>query len=131
MRLQTILALTDFSAQAEHGLERAAMLAATHNARLRILYGAETPNPKFVDSFARLEQRARQLARRHGVQVVAVNQAHQANPANQEPQRQRSRGQAFEDDGFFEFLMRAPKVEGFAELIGERHSIKDISPLGE
>lgn len=73
MRLQTILALTDFSAQAEHGLERAAMLAATHNARLRILYGAETPSPKFVDPFARLEQRARQLARRHGVQVVAVN----------------------------------------------------------
>lgn len=69
-----------------------------------------------------------QTVTRHGkpvVQVVAVDQA------RQEPQRQRSRGQAFEDDGFFEFLMSAPKVEGFAESIGERHSVKDIPPLGE
>lgn len=65
-----------------------------------------------------------QTVTRHGkpvVQVVAVN----------EPQRQRRRGQAFEGDGFFEFLMSAPKVEGFAESIGERHSVKDIPPLGE
>ncbi|GAB1385802.1 hypothetical protein MASR1M59_09500 [Melaminivora sp.] len=50
-----------------------------------------------------------QTVTRHGkpvVQVVAVS------AAPQEPQRQRSRGQAFEGDGFFEFLMSAPKIEG-------------------
>lgn len=68
----SILALTDFSTQAEHALERAALLAAEHQAQLRILYAAEEPNPKFADPFARLEQRARQLARRHSISVKAV-----------------------------------------------------------
>ncbi|WP_313314211.1 type II toxin-antitoxin system Phd/YefM family antitoxin [Pulveribacter sp.] len=35
------------------------------------------------------------------------------------------------DDGFVEFLLSMPKVEGFAELIGERSSIKQMDPLGE
>jgi nucleotide-binding universal stress UspA family protein len=72
MHLQTIVALTDFSAAAEQGLERAALLAASHNARLRILYGTDCPDPKIVDPQARLEQRARQLARRHSIVVKAV-----------------------------------------------------------
>ena len=72
MHLQTIVALTDFSAAAEQGLDRAALLASSHHARLRILYGAETIDPRFVDPQARLEQRARQLARRHDIVVTAV-----------------------------------------------------------
>lgn len=72
MHLQTIVALTDFSAAAEQGLERAALLAAGHHARLRILYATSRPDPKLVDPQARLQQRARQLARRHGVVVKAV-----------------------------------------------------------
>lgn len=35
------------------------------------------------------------------------------------------------DDGFEAFLLSAPKVDGFAELIGERTSIKHIEPLDE
>lgn len=72
MRIQNILALTDFSTPAEHGLDRAAALAATHGARLRVLYACETPPLQLADPMARLEQRARQLARRHGVPVAAV-----------------------------------------------------------
>ena len=71
MHLQTIVAFTDFSASAEHALDRAALVAASHGARLRIVYSTHTPDPRFVDPYARLEQRARQLARRHGVTVVA------------------------------------------------------------
>ena len=73
MRLKTIVALTDFSAQAEQCLDRAALLARVHQAELRILYGAEVPSPKFSDPYARLEQRGRQLARRHGITAVAVS----------------------------------------------------------
>lgn len=65
-----------------------------------------------------------QTVTRHGkpvVRVVAVGQ---------QPARAAERG-AFGDDGFLEFLLSAPKVEGFAELIGERSNIKEIPPLGE
>lgn len=72
MRIQTILALTDFSTPAEHGLDRAAALAATHGARLHLQYACETPTLQLADPMARLEQRARQLARRHGVPVATV-----------------------------------------------------------
>ena len=72
MHLNTIVAITDFSAAAEHALDRAALVAASHQARLRILYGADTPNPGLADPHARLEQRARQLARRHGIAVIAL-----------------------------------------------------------
>lgn len=72
MQLNTILALSDFSTQGEHALERAAMVAANHRAGLRLLYGTDTPNDKFSHPQARLEQRARQLARRHGIDVQAL-----------------------------------------------------------
>lgn len=72
MRLNTIVALTDFSAPSELSLDRAALLALAHGAKLRVLYGAEVPSPKFSDPFARLEQRCRQLERRHGIAAVAV-----------------------------------------------------------
>ena len=73
MPIHTILALTDFSIQAEQALDRAALLAVTHQARLRILYASDTPPLQLADPYARLEQRARQLARRHSVQVTAVS----------------------------------------------------------
>ncbi len=72
MRIQSIVALTDFSTAGELALDRAALLAAAHQARLHILFGAETPHPRFTDPQARLEQRARQLARRHGLPVQAL-----------------------------------------------------------
>ena len=43
MPIHTILALTDFSIQAEQALDRAALLAVTHQARLRIVYASDTP----------------------------------------------------------------------------------------
>ena len=60
-----------------------------------------------------------QTVTRHGkpvVRVVAVTEGEAQAPA---------------DDGFLEFLLSAPKVEGFAELIGERTSIKPLPPLDE
>ncbi|APW42722.1 universal stress protein [Rhodoferax saidenbachensis] len=72
MNIQFILAVTDFSTAAEHGLERAALIAASHRARLRIIYGAEVPNLGLSDPSARLRQRGRQLARRHGITVEAI-----------------------------------------------------------
>ena len=72
MTLHSILALTDFSTPAEHALDRAALLAARHRASLRIMYADEVPSLRFTDPFARLQQRARQLARRHGIAAQAL-----------------------------------------------------------
>ena len=72
MSYQTILALTDFSSAAEHALDRAALLAARRRASLRLLYADEVPSLRFSDPFARLQQRARQLARRHGIVAEAL-----------------------------------------------------------
>lgn len=72
MNIQSIFAITDFSTEAEQALERAAMLAHTHQAKLYVMYATEVSNPKFSDPFARLEQRSRQLARRHQICVKAV-----------------------------------------------------------
>ena len=43
MHLQTIVAFTDFSASAEYALDRAALVAASHGARLRIVHSTHTP----------------------------------------------------------------------------------------
>lgn len=71
MRIQTILALTDFSAAAERAVERAALLAVTHQARLELVHVAErgAVRPRHLDD--RLHQRARQLSRRHALAVQA------------------------------------------------------------
>ncbi len=73
LRIQTIAALTDFSTQAEQALDRAALLAAEHQAVLRVAYAADSEDPRFVSPQARLDQRARQLARRHGIEVLACD----------------------------------------------------------
>lgn len=60
-----------------------------------------------------------QTVTRHGkpvVRVVAVTEDEARAPV---------------DDGFLAFLLGAPRVEAFAELIGERTSIKPLPPLGE
>lgn len=72
MALTSILALTDFSTAAEHALERAALVALRHQAGLRVMYGAEQAHPAFLDPYARVQQRARQLGRRYGLDVKAV-----------------------------------------------------------
>ena len=75
MTIQSILALTDFSSPAENGLERAARIACSHQARLVLMYSAEEPNAKLVDPLTRLAQRARQLARRYNIQVEALTRS--------------------------------------------------------
>lgn len=72
MNIESILAVTDFSTAAEHGLERAALIAVRHQAKLRIIYGAEVPNPGLADPSSRLRQRGRQLARRHSIMVEVL-----------------------------------------------------------
>ena len=72
MNIKSILAVTDFSTAAEHGLERAALIAVRHQAKLRIIYGAEVPNPGLADPASRLRQRGRQLARRHSIKVEVL-----------------------------------------------------------
>ena len=72
MTFDSILALTDFTTQSEHALDRAALLAGQHNAPLRIIHFAEEPHRFFSDPIARLSQRARQLTRRHGIRVQAL-----------------------------------------------------------
>ncbi|QNP47813.1 universal stress protein [Diaphorobacter aerolatus] len=71
MHIQNIAALTDFSTQAEQALDRAALLAAQHEAILWLVYATDEQDPRFANPQARLEQRARQLARRHSIDVVA------------------------------------------------------------
>lgn len=72
MNIESILAVTNFSTTAEHGLERAALIAVKHQAKLRIIYGAEVFNPGLADPSARLRQRGRQLARRHSIKVEVL-----------------------------------------------------------
>ncbi len=73
----------------------------------------------FSELIERALREGPQTVTRHGkpvVRVVAVTEGEAQAPA---------------DDGFLEFLLSAPKVEGFAELIGERTSIKPLPPLDE
>lgn len=72
MSFNAILAVSDFTAHSEHALERAALLAQQHRATLRLVFYAEERHPFLSDPIARLEQRARQLARRTHVTVHAV-----------------------------------------------------------
>lgn len=72
MPIHSILAITDFSTQAEHALDRAALVAVAHQATLRILYFTESATHGFLNPGGRLAQRARQLARRHEITVDPV-----------------------------------------------------------
>ncbi|MGE0100383.1 MAG: universal stress protein [Hydrogenophaga sp.] len=66
-----LLAVTDHSVQAEHAIERAAMLARQQKHHLHLLHFGESTGSPFTDPAARLAQRARQLARRHALRVTA------------------------------------------------------------
>lgn len=75
MNFDSILAVSDFTANSEHALERAALLARQHKATLRLVYFSEDRHPFLSDPIARLEQRARQLARRYHVSTHVVQKA--------------------------------------------------------
>jgi len=67
-----ILAVTDFSKQGAHALDRAALLGAEHGAMLTLAYLGQPAEAPPADAANRLEQHARQLARLHGIQVRAA-----------------------------------------------------------
>lgn len=69
MNIQTLLAITDLSVQGNLALERAALLAREHGARLEILYAPAPGNPPCADNGCRLAHQALQLGQRHGLRV--------------------------------------------------------------
>ena len=72
MHLRTLVVWTDFSPAGENALARAAQLAAAHQAHLRVLASLPALDARFADPQARLEQRARQLARRYQIRASTV-----------------------------------------------------------
>ncbi|RJP71168.1 MAG: universal stress protein [Comamonadaceae bacterium] len=72
MSMFSILAVSDLTPASEHALERAALLARQHQAVLRLAHFAEGRHNFFSDPVARLTQRSRQLARRHGIEAHAL-----------------------------------------------------------
>lgn len=72
MHIDSILAVSDFTALSAHALERAALLARQHQAPLRLIHFAEGTTTRLAHPLARLAQRARQLARRHEIEVHAL-----------------------------------------------------------
>ncbi|WP_421954510.1 universal stress protein [Polaromonas sp.] len=75
MNLQSILAVTDFSASGHHALERAAMLAAQQRALLKLVYADMDGSPARADAQERLAHLARQLAQQFGIDVRMVGRA--------------------------------------------------------
>jgi hypothetical protein len=70
MSLHHVLTLTDHGAAAERGVERAAELAARHQARLHLFAPLAPAGEAWRHHPDRLGMRARQLARRHGIDVL-------------------------------------------------------------
>lgn len=68
-----ILAVTDFSHQGTHAMDRAALLSAEHGAVLTLAYLGHPKETPAADAANRLEQHARQLAQVHGIKVRAVS----------------------------------------------------------
>lgn len=81
MNIDSILALTDFSAGADRALDRAARLAADHGALLRVAYLTDRPGHRLADRLTRLSQRAQQLAREHRIHARG-SQRHVASLAD-------------------------------------------------
>ena len=69
---RSILAITDFSVQGNHALDRAALLCAEHGATLKLLCVAFPGEPP-PDAACRLSHHALQLEQRHGIRTRTVN----------------------------------------------------------
>jgi len=74
---------------------------------------------RFSEMIDRALNEGPQTVTRHGKPVVRVVAVSDERATLADPQ----------DDGFLTFLLSAPRVEGFAELIGERSSIKSVESL--
>ena len=73
MTPHSILAVTDFSAQGNNALDRAALLSAEHGATLKLVYLAYPGEAPPADAATKLTHHALQLSQRHGIRVRAVN----------------------------------------------------------
>ncbi|OUL98677.1 universal stress protein [Variovorax sp. JS1663] len=71
MNFKAILVLTDFSAAASAALDRATLLAIEHRATLTLMHAAEPGDTAPSNAAVRLDQTARQLAQRTGLEVFA------------------------------------------------------------
>lgn len=69
----SILAVTDFSAQGDNALSRAAHLCAEHGATLNLIYLAYPGEPPPPDAGCRLAHHALQLSQRHDIRVRSVS----------------------------------------------------------
>jgi len=79
MSPRSILAVTDFSNQGAHALDRAALLSAEHDAVLTLAYLGHPGEAPPADATNRLDQHAQRLSRVHGIQVRAAGRlAHTA-----------------------------------------------------
>lgn len=75
MNLDSIVAVSDFTAQSAHVLERAALIARQHRIALRLVHLAGSRHTRLTNPLPRLGLRARQLARRHEIAVHAMEQS--------------------------------------------------------
>lgn len=71
MNFRSILVVTDFSASAAAAVDRAALLAALHGAKLTLMYAAKPGAQHPADAAVRLDHSAQQLAQRTGLDVCA------------------------------------------------------------
>ncbi|MGO4394030.1 universal stress protein [Variovorax sp. M-6] len=75
MNIRSILAITDFSLQANQAVERAAQLAVEHRATLKLMVFAAKGGAEPVHAASRLAHAAKDLAGRLGITVRTVNQS--------------------------------------------------------
>ena len=71
--LDSILAITDFSATTDAVLSRAAQLAAEHGATLKLMYAAPGGDLPCPDAACRLSHHALQLGQRHEISIRTVS----------------------------------------------------------
>ena len=71
--LDSILAITDFSASTDAVLSRAAQLAAEHGATLKLMYAAPGGDLPCPDAACRLSHHALQLGQRHEIGIRTVS----------------------------------------------------------
>lgn len=74
MLLNSILVVTDFSQSGDRSIERAARIAITHAATLRLLYAPSAAHPLCNNPARRLARAAQDLSRRPGLTVRTIRE---------------------------------------------------------
>lgn len=74
MPVNSILVVTDFSQSGDRSIERAARIATTHGATLRLLYAPSAAHPLCDNPARRLARAAQDLSRRPGLTVRTIRE---------------------------------------------------------